>query len=93
MSINATPSAPLQEERDFFSTHQSEWKERFPGKFALVKGQHLVNTFDRAEDAVSLGFEQFGNEPFLVRQVEESEDGIFIPALAFGILRFPPAGG
>ncbi len=92
MSVNTNANAPLQEERDFFSAHLAEWKEKFPGKFALVKERRLVNTFDRAEDAVSLGFEQFANEPFLVRQIEESEADIFVPALAFGILRHSPAG-
>lgn len=77
---------PLTEERKFFAEHRSEWKKAHTGKFVLVKGRQLIGTFNRAEDAVAEGARRFGTEPFLVRNVEQSEDEVYIPALALGIL-------
>ena len=76
---------PLAEERQFFSEHQSEWRKTHAGKFVLVKGRELIGTFNRAEDAVAEGARRFGQEPFLVRSVDQEKD-IYIPALALGIL-------
>ena len=76
---------PLAEEREYFSEHQSEWREAHAGKFVLVKGRELVGTFNRAEDAITEGARRFGEEPFLVRSVDQEKD-IYIPALALGIL-------
>ncbi len=77
---------PLAEERKFFSEHQSEWKKAHPGKFVLVKGKQLIGTFNKPEDAVAEGARLFGTEPFLVRHVDHSEEKLYIPALALGIL-------
>lgn len=84
---SSTPSNPLDVELRFFGNHQSEWKAKYPGKFILVKGEELINTFNRSEDAVAAGIQAFGTEPFLVRSVDQTEEGLFIPALAFGILQ------
>jgi len=77
---------PLAEERQFFSEHQAEWKVAHPGKFVLVKGKQLIGTFNRPEDAVAEGARLFGTESFLVRNVDQVEQDIYIPALALGIL-------
>ena len=77
---------PLAEERKFFSEHQSEWKKTHAGKFVLVREKELIGTFNRPEDAVAEGARRFGTEPFLVRHVDHSEEELYIPALALGIL-------
>jgi hypothetical protein len=77
---------PLETERKFFAAHQAEWKVAHPGKFVLVKGEKLVGTFNRPEDAVSEGARLFGADSFLVRNVDQVEKDIYIPALALGIL-------
>ena len=77
---------PLAEERKYFSECQSEWKKAHGGKFVLVKGKELIGTFNRPEDAVAEGARRFGTEPFLVRSVDHSEENLYIPALALGIL-------
>jgi hypothetical protein len=79
-------AGPLAEERKFFAEQQSEWKKAHVGKFILVKGKQLTGTFNRAEDAVAEGARRFGTEPFLVRNVEQTENEVYIPALALGIL-------
>jgi hypothetical protein len=77
---------PLAEERKFFSEHQDEWKRLHAEKFVLVKGQELIGTFNRPEDALAEGARRFGEQPFLVRHVNHDEKNLYIPALVLGIL-------
>ncbi len=79
-------NAPLQQERKVFLEKQAEWQKTHPGKFVLVKGEALIGVFDSDATAVSEGIRSFGLEPFLVRNVEEKEEAIRIPALMFGLL-------
>lgn len=39
------------------------------GDFVLIKGEELVGTYDSPADAIRQGYQQFGNVPFLVKQV------------------------
>jgi hypothetical protein len=39
------------------------------GKFALVHGDAVAGTFDTYADALNVGYEKFGLEPFLVKQI------------------------
>ena len=77
----------LEKERKYFEQNRKEWLSKFPAKFVLVKGEQLVGTFDKPEDALAEGARRFGGESFLVRRVEESEQLVYIPALTLGILR------
>ena len=43
------------------------------GKFVLIRGEQVVDTFDAELDAVKAGYQKFGNVPFLVMQVTEVE--------------------
>jgi hypothetical protein len=43
------------------------------GKFVLVHGTQVVGIFDSKMDAIAAGYQQFGNVPFLVKQVEKIE--------------------
>ncbi len=43
------------------------------GKFVLIRGEQVVDTFDAELDAVKAGYQKFGNVPFLVKQVMEVE--------------------
>jgi len=79
-------NAPLQQERKFFLEHQADWRKMHPGKFVLVKGEALIGVFDSDNTAVSEGIRRFGLESFLVRNVEEMEEAIRIPALMLGLL-------
>jgi hypothetical protein len=76
----------LTEERKFFSENQAKWKTAHRGKFVLIKGRELIGTYDQPEDAVAEGARLFGIDSFLVRCVDHSEEEIYIPALALGLL-------
>jgi hypothetical protein len=39
------------------------------GKFVLIRGNQVVGIFDSKMDAIAAGYQQFGNVPFLVKQI------------------------
>ncbi len=43
------------------------------GKFALIKGEHVIGTFDSYADALKSGYEHFKLDPFLVKKIEAVE--------------------
>jgi hypothetical protein len=77
----------LDKEREYFKTHRADWLKKHPGKFVLVKDEELIGVFNTQQEALIEGARRFGTDPFLVRQVEESEQVVYIPALTLGILR------
>ena len=77
----------LDKERKYFEVHRDTWLKQHPGKFVLVKNEELIGVFNTQEEALVEGARRFGGESFLVRQVEESEQLVYIPALTLGILR------
>ena len=43
------------------------------GKFVLIHSNQVVGVYDSKMDAISAGYQQFGNVPFLVKQVVKVE--------------------
>ncbi|MBI2531017.1 MAG: hypothetical protein HYW03_02185 [Deltaproteobacteria bacterium] len=43
------------------------------GKFVLIRGSQVVGVFDSKMDAIAAGYQQFGNVPFLVKQIVKIE--------------------
>lgn len=43
------------------------------GKFVLVHGDEVVGVFESKMDAISQGYQKFGNTPFLVKQILKVE--------------------
>jgi hypothetical protein len=76
----------LDKELAFFNTHKGEWVKNHPDKFALVKGDELIGTFDTAEAALAEGAKRYGSTAFLVRKINQSDENVFIPALSLGLL-------
>ena len=63
----------LDEELRTYEKHRSELLNEAEGKFALIKADRVVDVYESQEDAVKRGYQEFGNEPFLVKQVVEVE--------------------
>lgn len=40
------------------------------GKFALVKGDKIIGTYSSYEDALQEGYQEFGLESFLVKEIQ-----------------------
>ncbi len=71
----------LEEEREYYAEHLSEWLNRHAGRVALIKGQQLVGVYDTENDAMSDGARRFGATSFLVRRIIPIQQEVSIPAL------------
>lgn len=47
------------------------------GKFVLIKGTQVVDTYDSYEDALKAGYAKFQLEPFLVKKISAAEQVSF----------------
>ncbi len=48
--------------------------EGLGGRFAVVRGDQLAGTWATLTEALDAGYERFGLEPFLVKEVTEHEE-------------------
>lgn len=69
----------LQQEEETYRTLKNKLVKTALGKFVLIYKDQLVGTFDTRSDAISQGYRQFGNVPFLTRKVEVVEEPIVMP--------------
>ena len=65
--------AELREEIETYFDINTEYLEKARGKFLLMKGPNVLGVFESEKDAIKVGYEKFGNEPFLVKEVLEVE--------------------
>ncbi len=60
------------------------YQEKLPGlkadegKYVLIQGEEVAGVFTSAEDALKAGYDRFGLEPFLVKQIQAIERVQFI---------------
>ena len=43
------------------------------GKYVLIHNKQIVGIYDSKMDAIATGYQQFGNVPFLVKQIVKVE--------------------
>ena len=77
---------PLQEELEFFAANRAKWLEGHRGEFAVVRGETLLGFFPTFAAAYDAGVTEFGLEPFLIRDVAETDHDAQFPALAAGLI-------
>jgi len=70
----------LERELETYKNKLNELKAN-EGKFALIKGDNVEGTYTSYEDAMKEGYEKFGLEPFLVKQIQSLEQIQFISRL------------
>ena len=63
----------LEKEISFFQTHLSEFAVDHTGQHVLIHGDEVVDFFSSYEDALKAGYNRFGLDPFLVKQVQTIE--------------------
>ena len=63
----------LATELETFEAHKVALLAEAKGKFALVHGHEVVGSYDTEGDAIAQGYRQFGNVPFLVKEIVEVE--------------------
>jgi len=75
----------LQTELDVFERLRLSLLDRAPGKYALVKGSDLVDTFGSEAEAIREGYRRFGNEPFLVKHIVEADVPLNFASFNWGL--------
>ena len=70
----------LERELATFEKNKAQFLERFPGFYVVVKGDNWIGPFPDAESAYEQGLNNYGLEPFLVRQVVAEEPIGYVPA-------------
>ncbi len=76
----------LAQEIAVYKRKLPEWEGR-DGKYVLIKGEDYHEFFSSYEDALKHGYEKFGLEPFLVKQVSTIESIHSISRLFHGRVR------
>lgn len=65
--------AALETELQTYEHHRDELLGKFEGKYVLIHENRIVSVFDSKNDAIRQGYDEFGNVPFLVKQVVKVE--------------------
>ena len=75
------PSDKLDSELKTYEANRDNLLQRYEGKYVLIKGDRILGVYDTKLDAVAVGHQQAGPEPFLVKRVEQIEKPvrIFMP--------------
>ncbi len=69
---------PLEEELGTYRSKLQELKAEHEGKFVLIHGLEVVDTFSSYDDAIKAGYQRFGLNPFLVKQIRAVEQVQFV---------------
>ena len=67
----------LEKELQTYKNKLSELKKD-EGKFVLIHGDDVIDTFSSYDDAIKEGYKRFHLEPFLVKQISSIEQIQFI---------------
>ena len=59
----------LENESKTFEQKLPELLKSDLGKYVLVKEDHIIGVFVAMADALSYGYEKYGEQPFFVRQI------------------------
>jgi hypothetical protein len=76
-----TATITLQTEVDAFERLRMTLLNRSRGKYALLKGRDVVDTFESELEAIREGYRRFGNESFLVKHIVETDVPITLTSL------------
>ena len=63
----------LETELKAYERHRYNLLSKAEGKFVLIHGDAVAGIYETEKDAISEGYRQFGNVPFLVKQIVRIE--------------------
>jgi len=86
MMPESQEAKPLYQEYRYYNSIKPDLLRQNKGKFALIKGERLVSTFDTDADAYKAGLLEFGNTPFLIIQILDDGEKTWVPILELGLL-------
>ena len=52
-----------------YARHREQLLATAEGKFVLIRGHEVSGVYNSTMDAITAGYQRFGNVPFLVKQV------------------------
>jgi hypothetical protein len=52
-----------------FQDRLPEWLSHDIGRYALIRGSEALGPYDTENDAIQIGYDTYGMEPFLVREI------------------------
>jgi hypothetical protein len=64
---------PLDRELAAYEQHRGELLAAAEGKYVLIHGDEVAGVYESQADAIAEGYRQFGNVPFLVKEVARIE--------------------
>jgi len=76
----------LKAELAYFERIKPELLQHHLGKFALIKGEELLGTFTKRDEAYEEGVKRLGNAPMLIKQIVLQDPVEQVPALTHGLL-------
>jgi len=76
----------LEQELETFKHLKDDLLKVHPNKFALIKGDQLIGTYDNPENAYTEGVARFGKDIFLVKRISETEEVYRNQALFSGLV-------
>jgi hypothetical protein len=85
MSSSTGAKMALEKELATYQAKLPELKQH-EGKFVLIHGDQVVDTFTSYDDALKEGYKQFGLKPFLVKQILTIEP-VFSFTRPIGVVR------
>jgi hypothetical protein len=63
----------LDTELKTYEQHRHNLLGTAEGKFVLIRNDRVIGIYDSKMDAIAQGYQQFGNVPFLVKQIVKVE--------------------
>lgn len=79
----------LEKELETYKKKLPELKQD-EGKYVLIHGDEVIDTFTSYEDAIKEGYKKFQLEPFLVKQIHMIEQVYLISRSITSILPYTP---
>ncbi|MEI6462124.1 MAG: hypothetical protein WCO33_00455 [bacterium] len=76
----------LKQETEIFVKNKNNLLKNSEGKYVLIKADQIIGIFDTHENAYDEGIKKFGNEPMLIKLIEEKDESLEIPSLMVGML-------
>jgi hypothetical protein len=83
--MRASGVTELETELKFFEEHRAELVRKARGKYALVKADQLAGVYEDPNAAIRAGYERFGNEPFLVKEILEVDIPLNFTSFNLGV--------
>lgn len=83
--MSFTGAAELESELQYFEARRAELVESARGKYALIKGNQLGGIYADRNEAIRAGYEKFGNEPFLVKEILEVDIPLNFTSFDLGV--------